>query len=262
MQKALRNALTAKFEEFGPEVLSVTLECFKEPRLVPTVMHALKLGVIYGTEDQARKLYQHAKDVGPEDYLIQLKMAIWRAAQTETRVAKTDAAVDRLRKKLSGEIPRTSPKKSAPIAADLDACVEELDKLSEEPEPAPEPIRPAVPEPVAVKTPVVEPVHAKASRAEPQQPVPAKVPPPQPVRPPEPVAVTQTAPVEPTPAPETAPESRPFIEVSGYMGPDRRVGAPDRRAPRDRRSTLEAVSKNRRYGGDRRKSEGRRDQDP
>lgn len=52
-----------------------------------------------------------------------------------------------------------------------------------------------------------------------------------------------------------------IISVEGYSGPDRRRGG-DRRMGADRRASIDAISKNKRFGGDRRKRpKGRRRSD-
>lgn len=51
-----------------------------------------------------------------------------------------------------------------------------------------------------------------------------------------------------------------IIEVQGYRGPDRRLGVKDRRTGRDRRYDVASISKNKRFGRDRRKVRDRRRQ--
>lgn len=79
---------------------------------------------------------------------------------------------------------------------------------------------------------------------------------------PPPAPAAEAAPAAETapPAPTTRPDA-PMIKVPGYSGPDRRWGE-ERRGKPDRRLALAAISRNKRFGGDRRKiPKGRRKED-
>ncbi len=70
-----------------------------------------------------------------------------------------------------------------------------------------------------------------------------------------------TAVQTPVPPGAKAPAGAPQIRVAGYTGPDRRSKS-ERRTKADRRGQLDAISSNKRFGGDRRKSaKGRRKED-
>ncbi len=221
----------SRFSRFGEEVVELIGELARNPSQMAGLFERLDIAPKPDLNAQLDALAYYIAQSGPEAFIRRARIELWKVVQKKEQTRREESAADPLKRRL--------PTAQDEIREDpRDRRIRKMVALASAGRPAPK-----------VDPPQAEPIPPMAEVAMPD-PVEA-----------EPIA---SAP-EIAPAPEEAPAPQPtgpYIETPEFTGYDRRLNTADRRSHQDRRSTLEAVRGNKRFGKDRRQQpRGRRKSD-